>query len=143
VIDRLKRLLGLRPKYPYRAVWGPGTRTVEEQHFINSLGHHCRRTVDELGNTYLCDLDLVAEIEPFVRKSERRRRAAYWLLAVMVLMGLASWNAYDAGRRVGYQKGYDEASVAEAIAWRAVPRPEINHQNCERYLFEHSQVVRE
>lgn len=49
------------------------------------------------------------------------RRAGAWCLACCVLW-LAVLNAYHAGTVVGYQKGYDQASVAEYEAWLKVPK---------------------
>lgn len=90
----------------------------------------------------------------------RRIRRVLWkvLRVAVVIAGAAAWfylitlNAYDAGHAVGWQNGYDAASVKEAEAWSKVPKancptppPDFGNIGdvCERWFYEHNPVVNE
>lgn len=80
-----------------------------------------------------------------------RAAARAFLEALVLIAGAAAWfylitlNAYDAGRAVGYQQGYDAASVVEAEKWGSVPKT-CKHDmayECEKWWFEHNPPVNE
>jgi len=61
---------------------------------------------------------------------KRTWRTAFYWLGLFTLVALVAWNSFHAGFRVGYQRGYDKASIAEAQAWSLVPRSGLVPQEC-------------